>query len=93
MNENKTPGIMEVANFCKELNLKAELVGRWIWVSFSEKPDTAVRKALKDFGFRWSGRRGKWAHNCGTPSKSAMQSNPWDKYDHSVINFNERSQS
>ncbi len=83
--EQNTHSAIEVASFCKEHNLNAEIVGRWVWVTFAKKPDTAIRRLLKEFGFRWSGRRKKWAHNCGHPSKSAMQSSPWDKYEHRVI--------
>ena len=69
----------EVVAFCQRHNLKAEVVGVWVWVTFAEKPDEAMRKVLKDFGFRWSARRRKWAHNCGTPSR-AGKGNPWAKY-------------
>ncbi len=69
----------EVVAFCQKHNLKAEVVGVWVWVSFDDKPDEAMRKILKDFGFRWSARRRKWAHNCGTPSR-AGKGNPWQKY-------------
>ncbi len=81
----KTPSVSEVISFCRKFGLQAELVGRWVWVSFAEKPDEAMRKALKDFGFRWSVRRRKWAHNCGSPTRSAKKSNPWQKYQHRVI--------
>ncbi|HPD48665.1 MAG TPA: hypothetical protein P5279_17480 [Anaerohalosphaeraceae bacterium] len=75
----------EVVEFCRKLNVTAELVGRWIWVSFPEAPDEATRKALKEYGFRWSARRGKWAHNCGVPTKSAHQSDPWAKYGSKIV--------
>ena len=84
-NERSVPSVSEVVAFCQRLNLTAEQVGRWVWVTFAEKPDEAMRKALKDFGFRWSGRRGKWAHNCGHFSRSAHKSNPWQKYDHKFV--------
>lgn len=71
----------EVVEFCKELGLDAEVVGRWIWVTFAQKPDRDMIKALKDFGFHWSPRREKWAHNCGHPSQPGS-GNPWDKYEH-----------
>ena len=71
--------VNEVTAFCRKHNLQAEVVGVWVWVSFDEKPDEAMRKTLKDFGFRWSARRRKWAHNCGTPSR-AGKGNPWEKY-------------
>ena len=84
-NTKKVPSVAEVISFCRRLGLQAELVGRWVWVTFAEKPDDAMRKTLKDFGFRWSIRRRKWAHNCGNPTKSAKKSNPWQKYQHRVI--------
>ena len=81
-NRRHVPTSEEVIRFCRQYDLEAEKVGGWVWVSFDETPDEAMRQSLKDFGFRWSPRRKKWAHNCGTPSKSARQSNPWEKYDH-----------
>jgi hypothetical protein len=74
--------IDDVISFCRQHDLDAEKVGGWVWVSFAETPDEAMRQTLKDYGFRWSPRRKKWAHNCGTPTKSAHQSNPWEKYEH-----------
>ena len=80
--KSQTPprSVIEVVDFCREHNLHAELVGKWVWVEFDYKPDRQMRDRLKAFGFIWSARRGKWAHNCGHPTQSAHQSNPWDKY-------------
>ena len=50
--------IIEVLEFCKVQNLPARVVGRWVWVEFENKPEAEIRQALKDFGFRWSRRRG-----------------------------------
>lgn len=85
MKESQPPNVFEVIDFCTQLDLQAELVGKWIWVSFDEKPDRQLRRTLKDFGFRWSKRRGKWAHNCGHPTKSASLSDPWEKYPHRTL--------
>lgn len=74
----------EVIDFCLHHRLNAEVVGHWVWVTFDEKPDREMLTALKDFGFRWSPRREKWAHNCGVPSKPGS-GNPWDKYLHYPI--------
>lgn len=71
-----------VVEFCRSYDLNAEIVGGWVWVTFETVPDAAMRQLLKDFGFRYSPRRKKWAHNCGGPTKSARFSNPWEKYDH-----------
>jgi hypothetical protein len=75
----------DVIVFCRNHDLDAEKVGSWVWVSFAEAPDDELRQAMKDLGFRWSPRRKKWAHNCGTPTKSAHQSSPWEKYDHAPV--------
>jgi hypothetical protein len=71
--------VEQAVAFCREHKLEAEIVGAWVWVTFAEKPDEAMRQLLRDFGFRWSARRRKWAHNCGTPSR-AGKGNPWEKY-------------
>ena len=72
--------IIEVLEFCKTQNLPARVVGRWVWVKFDSKPSAEIRQVLKDFGFRWSRRRGQWSHNCGRPTKPALNYKPWDKY-------------
>ena len=71
----------EVADFCRQMGLPAEVIGRWIWCSFSQKPDPETLKAMKDFGFRWSHRRQAWSHNCGHPSRPG-NGNPREKYPH-----------
>ena len=72
--------IIEVLEFCKAQNLPARVVGRWVWIQFESKPSVEIRQALKDFGFRWSRRRGQWSHNCGLPTKPSRNYRPWDKY-------------
>ena len=82
--ETETKTLDQVIEYCKFQRLNAERVGSWVWVSFDEKPDEATINNLKEYGFRWSPRRKKWAHNCGRPCRSS-KSNPWDKYDHRYI--------
>ena len=72
--------IIEVLEFCKAQSLPARVVGKWVWVKFDSKPSGQVRQALKDFGFRWSHRRGQWSHSCGHSSRPARSYRPWDKY-------------
>ena len=72
--------IIEVLEFCKQRNLPARVVGKWVWIAFESKPGAEIRQALKDFGFRWSKRRMQWSHNCGHPTKPAQNYKPWDKY-------------
>lgn len=72
--------IIEVLEFCKAQNLPARVVGKWVWVKFDSKPSAEIRQALKDFGFRWSQRRGQWSHSCGHNCRPARSYRPWDKY-------------
>ena len=65
----------EVARFCVERGLDAEVVGAWVWVSFPSKPSAEVRAELKASGFRWVHRRGQWAHNCGVRSRKSNKPN------------------
>ena len=85
METKLSPEILEVIAFCRQSHFDAERVGSWVWVTFPEKPPKETRKSLREFGFIWSPRRGKWAHNCGKPSKPAYESTPWETYDHTVI--------
>ena len=83
--ETKTKTLDQVIEYCKFQRLNAERVGSWVWVSFDEKPDESTLNCLKEYGFRWSPRRKKWAHNCGTPTRSAVNVNPWEKYEHAIV--------
>ena len=40
----------------------AEVVGKWIWVSFSEQPAPTVRQTLAQLGFHWNRTRQSWQH-------------------------------
>ena len=57
--------LVEVIRFCKEHDLPADVVGRWVWIRFEQKPSEETRALLKAAGFRWIHKRGQWAHNCG----------------------------
>ena len=81
----ETKTLEQVIEYCKFQRLNAERVGSWVWVSFDEKPDEATINNLKEYGFRYSPRRKKWAHNCGHPTRSSQTVNPWDKYDHAIV--------
>jgi hypothetical protein len=43
-----------------------EVVGKWVWVSFSEKQPREVTAALSELGFHWNNTRQAWQHPCGT---------------------------
>ena len=72
---NETHTIIEVLEFVKTNGLSpfAEVVGRWVWLTFHEKPMPETRQLLKDFGFRWIQKRGRWAHNCGHYSMGSVR--------------------
>jgi len=89
--KSKEHSIIEVLEFCKSRNLPARVVGSWVWIEFDSKPSAEIRQALKDFGFRWSRRRGQWAHNCGHSSRPARSYRPWDRYQ--TISLDEACQS
>jgi len=71
---------LQVISFCQENKLDAELVGKWVWVTFAAKPARDLRDQMRLLGFIYSARRGKWAHNCGHPTPSAVDSDPFAKY-------------
>jgi hypothetical protein len=81
----ESKSIIEVLEYCKVQALPARVVGKWVWVEFESKPDAEVRQGLKDMGFRWSRRRGQWAHNCGNSSRPARSYRPWDKYQTTML--------
>ncbi|HWN97178.1 MAG TPA: hypothetical protein VNT99_19260, partial [Methylomirabilota bacterium] len=43
-----------------------EVVGKWIFVTFSEKQPREVTAALSELGFHWNNIRQCWQHPCGT---------------------------
>ena len=50
----------------------AEVVGKWVWIRFTEKQPREVTAVLAEFGFHWNSDRQSWQHPCGTiPGESA----------------------
>ncbi len=43
----------------------AEVIGKWIWITFPEPPPEQVRGQLSQFGFHWNNVRKCWQHPCG----------------------------
>ena len=58
----------------------AEVVGKWIWISFSEPPLERVRADLSQLGFHWNNTRKCWQHPCGQTLPRGTQE-PRDKYE------------
>ena len=57
----------------------AEVVGKWIWVSFTEQPAPTVRQTLAQLGFHWNRTRQAWQHPCGQFRLSSA-GDPHEKY-------------
>ena len=43
----------------------AEVVGKWVWVAFSEPQDQQTTAELSQLGFHWNSKRKVWQHPCG----------------------------
>ena len=57
----------------------AEVVGKWIWVSFREQPAPTVRQTLAQLGFHWNRERQAWQHPCGQ-FRLSSSSDPRERY-------------
>ena len=57
----------------------AEVVGKWIWVSFTEQPAPTVRQTLAQLGFHWNRTRQSWQHPCGQ-FRLSSSGDPREKY-------------
>ncbi len=57
----------------------AEVVGKWIWITFPEQPVEHVRAELSQLGFHWNNTRKCWQHPCGQPLPRGQQE-PREKY-------------
>jgi hypothetical protein len=62
-----------------ELYRLAEVVGKWVWVTFKEQPAAEIRQQLAQLGFHWNRERQAWQHPCGQFSLSSAQ-DPHQKY-------------
>ena len=58
----------------------AEVVGKWIWITFPEPPLERVRAELSQLGFHWNNTRKCWQHPCGETLPRGTQE-PREKYD------------
>jgi len=43
----------------------AEVVGKWVWITFPEPQEQHVTAELSQLGFHWNSRRKVWQHPCG----------------------------
>jgi hypothetical protein len=61
-----TPKVLELLKTSNPglFNL-AEVVGKWVWVTFRETPAPELRQILAQLGFHWNRERQAWQHPCG----------------------------
>ena len=57
----------------------AEIVGKWVWVTFGEIPSDKIRAGLSQLGFHWNNVRKCWQHPCGHLRERGTQ-DPREKY-------------
>jgi len=58
----------------------AEVVGKWVWVTFKESPAAEIRQQLAQLGFHWNRERQAWQHPCGSFTLGASPADPHEKY-------------
>lgn len=58
----------------------AEVVGKWVWVQFTEKQPREVTAILAQLGFHWNKKRQVWQHPCGTYRQESSSFDPRKKY-------------
>lgn len=67
---NQTPRFFEIA----------EIVGKWVWIQFTEKQPPEVTMVLAELGFHWNNARQAWQHPCGTISEQRATYDPRKRY-------------
>jgi hypothetical protein len=67
---NETPRFFEIA----------EVVGKWVWIQFTEKQPSKVTMILSELGFHWNNTRQAWQHPCGTAPVDAATYDPRKRY-------------
>ena len=58
----------------------AEVVGKWVWVTFQEQPAAELRQQLAQLGFHWNNTRQTWQHPCGTLIEERADYDPRKRY-------------
>jgi hypothetical protein len=58
----------------------AEVVGKWVWIHFSDKQPPTVTSVLAEFGFHWNNSRQVWQHPCGAIRQERAAFDPRKRY-------------
>src|ERR1017187_9256740 len=76
-----TPKVLELLrNANPGLFHLAEVVGKWVWVTFRETPAPELRQVLAQLGFHWNRERQAWQPPCGAFRLRGFQA-PHEKYE------------
>ena len=57
----------------------AEVVGKWVWIHFTDKQPREVTATLAQLGFHWNNARQTWQHPCGALTQGSPN-DPREKY-------------
>ena len=58
----------------------AEVVGKWVWIHFSDKQPPTITRVLAELGFHWNNTRQTWQHPCGTIVEEPANYDPRKRY-------------
>src|SRR5580658_10255380 len=58
----------------------AEVVGKWVWIQFTDKQPSEVTMVLAELGFHWNNTRQAWQHPCGTIAFDRANYDPRKRY-------------
>jgi hypothetical protein len=58
----------------------AEVVGKWVWIQFSDKQPPTITSVLAELGFHWNNTRQAWQHPCGTIRRERAAFEPRKRY-------------
>jgi hypothetical protein len=58
----------------------AEVVGKWVWIQFSDKQPPTITSVLSELGFHWNNTRQAWQHPCGTIQTERAAFDPRKRY-------------
>jgi|SRR3569833_2250185 len=67
---NETPNFFAVA----------EVVGKWVWIRFTDKQPPDITRVLSELGFHWNNTRQSWQHPCGTIADDRANYDPRRRY-------------
>ena len=68
--QSETPSFFELA----------EVVGKWVWIQFTDKQPPSVTRVLAELGFHWNNTRQSWQHPCGTIPDERATYDPRKRY-------------